>query len=100
MTRIGQNIGYIRVSTVDQNTGRQLEGVDLDETFEEKVSAKDTKRPKLQECLKYLRKGDTLHVHSLDRLARNLEDLLQIVRGLNERGVAVSFHKNNLHFTG
>lgn len=96
----GQNIGYVRVSTIIQNTARQLEGVSLDETFEEKVSAKDTKRPQLQECIKYVRKGDTVHVHSIDRLARNLNDLEKIVKTFNDKGVSVHFHKESLVFTG
>lgn len=94
------NIGYIRVSTIDQNTSRQLDGVDLDEVFEEKVSAATTKRPKLKECLRFLRRGDTLHVHSIDRLARNLGDLLSILEDLTAKGVAVRFHKESLTFTG
>lgn len=94
------DVGYIRVSSVGQNTLRQLMGVKLDRTFEEKVSAKDMQRPKLQECLSYLREGDTLHVHSIDRLARNLADLQGLVKGLTQRGVAVKFHKENLEFTG
>ncbi len=57
------NIGYKRVSTVDQNTDRQLAGVNLDKVFEDKLSGKDTNRPGLQACLSYLREGDTLHVH-------------------------------------
>ena len=71
----GQDIGYIRVSTIDQNTDRQLEGVALDKTFTDKCSGKSINRPALQECLDYLREGDTLHIHSIDRLARNLVDL-------------------------
>ena len=73
---------YIRVSTLDQNTERQLDGVSLDKTFEDKASGKDTARPKLQEALEYLREGDTLHIHSMDRLARNLDDLKGIVKRL------------------
>ena len=96
----GQNIGYIRVSTIIQNTARQLDGVDLDRIFEEKASGKDAKRPQLQECIKYARGGDTVHVHSIDRLARNLSDLEQIVRTFNEKGVTIHFHKENLVFTG
>ena len=96
----GQNIGYVRVSTIIQNTARQLEGMALDRVFEEKASAKDTKRPELQECMNYARQGDTVHVHSIDRLARNLSDLEQIVRTFNEKGVAVHFHKEKLVFTG
>jgi DNA invertase Pin-like site-specific DNA recombinase len=94
------NIGYIRVSSLDQNTDRQLDGVALDETFTEKASAATTKRPKLEECLRYVRKGDTLHVHSIDRLARNLEDLLSLLKTLTGKGVAVQFHKERLTFTG
>lgn len=96
----GQQIAYIRVSSVGQNTARQLDGVALDKTFEDKVSGKDTNRPALQECLDYLREGDTLHVHSMDRLARNLDDLRRMVKELTGRGVAVKFHKEGLTFTG
>jgi len=94
------NIGYIRVSTVDQNTARQLDGVALQEVFEEKMSAVTTKRPKLKECMRFLRKGDTLHVHSIDRLARNLADLLSVLNDLIKRFVTIKFHKENLTFTG
>lgn len=93
-------VGYIRVSSAIQNTDRQLVGIELDEVFEEKASAKDAKRPVLQDCLRYLRKGDTLHVHSMDRLARNLFDLQHLVGDLTSRGVAVQFHKEALTFTG
>ncbi len=96
----GQHVAYIRVSSVDQNTDRQLSGLSFDETFTDKVSGKDTNRPALTECLRHLRKGDTLHVHSIDRLARNMSDLMNLVRELTERGVAVKFHKENLTFTG
>lgn len=96
----GQHVGYIRVSSVDQSTARQLDGVALDEVFEDKASGKDTHRPALQACLKHLRKGDCLHVHSMDRLARNLVDLLALVKELTGRGVAVQFHKEALTFTG
>jgi len=95
-----QDVGYIRVSTDDQNTARQLDGVALDRTFEDKLSGRDTKRPALQEALAYVREGDTLHVHSIDRLARNLQDLLAVLTDLTGRGVAVKFHKEALAFTG
>ena len=95
-----QDVGYIRVSTDDQNTARQLDGVVLDRTFEDKLSGRDTKRPALQEALAYVREGDTLHVHSIDRLARNLQDLLAVLTDLTGRGVAVKFHKEALNFTG
>lgn len=96
----GQDVGYIRVSTLDQNNARQLEGVALDRTFEDKASGKDVKRPQLDACLVHLREGDTLHVHSMDRLSRNLDDLRKIVKDLTGRGVVVHFHKENLIFTG
>jgi len=93
------HVGYIRVSTVDQNTDRQLDGITVNKTFMEKLSGKDTKRPQLQECLGYLREGDTLHVHSMDRLARNLMDLQGMVETLTGKGITVQFHKENLVFT-
>lgn len=71
----GHNIGYVRVSSIAQNLDRQLDGIKLKRVFTEKASAKDAKRPILKECMGYLREGDTLHVHSIDRLARNLVDL-------------------------
>jgi len=95
-----QRIGYIRVSAIDQNTERQLDGVDVDRTFTEKASGKDTQRPQLKAALEYARDGDTLLVHSMDRLARNAEDLLRIVRELNGRGVSVEFVRNQLTFSG
>lgn len=95
----GQQVGYIRVSTIDQNTQRQLDGVSLDKAFTDKLSGKDTKRPALQDCLGYVRAGDTLHVHSIDRLARNAKDLLSLVETLIAKEVTVKFHTNNLTFT-
>ena len=77
---MGQRIGYQRVSTVDQNTDRQLDGVEMDKVFTDKASGKDTNRPELGRAIDYVRDGDTLVVHSMDRLARNLEDLRRIVR--------------------
>ena len=96
----GQQIGYRRVSSTDQTTARQLDSVELDRAFEDQVSGATTDRPQLRECLAYLREGDTLHVHSIDRLARNLADLQAIVEDLNKRGVSVRFHKESLTFTG
>lgn len=93
-------IGYQRVSTVDQNTDRQLEGVELDKTFTDKASGKDTQRPALAAALDFAREGDTLVVHSMDRLARNVEDLRRMVRELTAQGVAVQFIKEGLTFTG
>jgi DNA invertase Pin-like site-specific DNA recombinase len=96
----GQRIGYKRVSTVDQNTGRQLDGVAVGKVFEDKASGKDTARPQLQAALEFCREGDTLVIHSMDRLARNLSDLLSLVKGLTDRGVAVEFVKEKQTFTG
>lgn len=96
----GQRVGYIRVSTVEQNTARQLDGVPLDKVFEDKASGKSMDRPQLQAALDYLRAGDTLHIHSLDRLGRNLDDLRRIVGNLTGRGVVVKSHKEGLTFTG
>lgn len=96
----GQNVGYVRVSTLLQNTSRQLDGVALHKVFEDHASGKDTARPQLTACLAHLREGDTLHVHSMDRLCRNLDDLRKIVKELTSRGVTVKFHKENLSFTG
>ena len=97
--QVGQQVGYIRVSSIDQNTVRQLDGLSLDKTFTEKLSGKDTQRPVLQECLAYIRDGDTLHVHSIDRLARNAKDLLNLVEEMIGKGVNLKFHKNNLTFS-
>ena len=94
----GQNVAYRRVSTLIQNEERQLEGMEFDEEFTDKASGRDKKRPELERCLKHLRKGDTLHVHSIDRLGRNLSDLLSIVDELVNRDVAVKFYKEGLVF--
>lgn len=95
-----QNVGYVRVSTLIQNTARQLDGVKLDKVFEDKASGKNTDRPQLTACLAHLREGDVLHVHSMDRLARNVDDLRKIVKELTGRGVVVRFHKEGLTFNG
>ena len=95
----GQNVGYIRVSSIDQNTSRQLDGIELDTVFEDHCSGKDTNRPQLQSCMRHLRSGDRLHVHSIDRLARNLKDLQSMVEALTEQGISIQFHKENLVFT-
>lgn len=96
-----QQVGYVRVSTATQNTERQLDGIELDKTFSEKKSAKTAdERKELQACIEYLREGDTLHVHSIDRLARNLADLKMLVTEINVKGASVHFHKENLIFKG
>ncbi|WP_418498396.1 recombinase family protein [Duodenibacillus massiliensis] len=92
-------IGYVRVSTVEQNTARQLVGITLDRVFEEKVSAKNNgNRPVLREMLGFIRDGDDLYVHSMDRLARNLKDLLTLVTTITDKGVTLHFVKENLTF--
>jgi DNA invertase Pin-like site-specific DNA recombinase len=98
--RGGKRIGYVRVSSVDQNTVRQLDGIQVDKKFTDKASGKDTNRPQLKAALDYLRDGDVLVVHSMDRLARNITDLLHTVETLNGRGVVVEFVKEKLIFTG
>ena len=100
MKNKGQKIGYVRVSSVDQNIERQLDGVELDKVFTDKLSGKSVNREGLNDCLDYLREGDTLIVHSIDRLARNLVDLQNIVNGLIDRKISVQFHKENLIFSG
>jgi DNA invertase Pin-like site-specific DNA recombinase len=95
-----KKIGYVRVSGLDQKTDRQLDGEDLDKVFTDKASGKDTHRPQLQAALDYIREGDELVVHSMDRLARNLDDLRRMVQDLTKKGVHVRFVKENLTFTG
>lgn len=96
---IGQTIGYIRVSSLDQNTERQLDGIELDQVFTDKASGKDTDRPQLQAAVKHARAGDTFVIHSMDRLARNSEDMQRIVRELKAKGVTVQFIKEKLTFS-
>jgi DNA invertase Pin-like site-specific DNA recombinase len=96
----GQRLGYIRVSSLDQNTQRQLEDIQVGRMFTDKASGKDTKRPQLEELLKFARDGDTVIVHSMDRLARNLDDLRSLVQKLTNRGARIEFVKENLVFTG
>ena len=96
----GQRIGYIRVSTLDQHTERQLESIEFDKTFTDKASGKDTKRPQLDQLMSFVRSGDTVFVHSMDRLARNLDDLRRIVQTLTGKGARIEFVKEHLTFTG
>jgi DNA invertase Pin-like site-specific DNA recombinase len=96
----GQRIGYIRVSSSDQNPARQLEQVQLDKEFTDKASGKNSQRPELEALLTYAREGDTVLVHSMDRLARNLDDLRSIVQKFTARGVRIEFVKESLIFTG
>jgi DNA invertase Pin-like site-specific DNA recombinase len=83
----GKIIGYVRVSTFDQNPERQLEGIPVD-------------RPAFEELMAYVREGDQVIIHSMDRLARNLDHLRQVVNRLTTQGISVRFLKENLTFTG
>jgi len=96
----GQRVGYTRVSSLDQNADRQLDGVALDRVFTDSASGRSTARPELEALLAFVRDGDTVLVHSMDRLARNLDDLRALVRTLTARGVRVQFAKEQLMFTG
>jgi len=93
-------VAYRRVSTTDQKTDRQLAGKSFDKEFEDKASAKDVKRPQLQAMIEFVREGDTVVVHSIDRLARNLADLEQLIAQLTGKGVTVEFRKESLTFSG
>ena len=93
-------IGYKRVSAADQRTDRQLDGIELDKVFEDQASGKNTERPQLQLLMDYARDGDTIVVHSMDRLARNLKDLQNLITHFNGKGAAVRFLQENLTFTG
>jgi len=96
----GQQVGYVRVSSLDQNPARQLDGVAVDRTFTDSASGRSTARPQLEAMLAFVRHGDTALVHSMDRLARNLDDLRALVCTLTTRGVRVQFVKEQLTFTG
>ena len=96
----GQRVGYTRVSTLDQTTGRQLDGIQLDRIFTDRLSGKDLHRPQLDAMIGFVRDGDTVLVHSMDRLARNLDDLRSTVRTLTGKGVRVEFVKEQLTFSG
>ena len=96
----GQSIGYVRVSSIDQNDDRQLAGMELDRLFTDKTSGKDTNRPGFMTMMQFVREGDLVVVHSMDRLARNLDDLRRVVRELTAKGVRVQFVKENLTFSG
>ncbi len=95
----GQTVGYIRVSSVGQNTACQLDGLPLDKVFQDKCSGSDTNRPALQAMLSHVREGDTVLVHEISRLARNTADLLALVKQLTDKGVSITFKKEGLTFT-
>jgi len=92
-------IAYVRVSTVEQNEARQLEGLkkcDIDKWFTEKVSAKNTNRPQFQLMMEFAREGDTIYIHDFSRIARSTKDLLDIVEQLNVKGVHLVSSKENI----
>ena len=92
-------LGYVRVSTVEQNESRQMvtmEKYNVEKIFQEKVSAKDTNRPQLQELLDYAREGDTIIIHDFSRLARSTKDLLEIVELLEGKGITLISSKENI----
>jgi DNA invertase Pin-like site-specific DNA recombinase len=96
------NVAYVRVSTVEQNEARQVEALEkykIEKWYTEKVSAKDTNRPKLQEMIDFVREGDVIHIHDFSRLARSTRDLLNIVDLLNEKNVGLVSNKENLDTT-
>ena len=93
------NIAYVRVSTVEQNEARQKEALEqhgIDKWFIEKVSAKDTNRPKLRELLEFAREGDTIFIHDFSRLARSTKDLLEIMEVLTSKGVNLKSNKEDI----
>ena len=96
----GQRIGYVRVSTFEQNAQRQLDEIPVDRLFTDQASGKDTQRPELETMLAFVREGDTVVVHSMDRLARNLDDLRRLVQQLTRRAIRIEFVKEGLTFTG
>jgi len=96
----GKRIGYKRVSTIEQNTDRQLINIALDKIFVDKASGKSTERPALNNLLEYVRDDDQVFVHSIDRLARNLKDLESLIQQFNEKGSSITFVKENLTFSG
>lgn len=91
-------VAYIRVSTIEQNTARQeeaMKGMGIEKTFIEKASAKDTNRPQLLSMIDFIREGDVVYVESFSRLARSTEDLLNIVKSIQEKGATIISLKEN-----
>ncbi len=94
----GQKIGYKRVSTTEQKTDRQLESLQLDKVFEEKISGKDTKRPQLEAMLDHIREGDHVYIHELSRLGRSMIDLYRLVEKILQKGVIITFLKEKITY--
>lgn len=96
---VNMNIAYVRVSTIEQNEERQIQGLEkhgIEKWFIEKASAKDTNRPKLKELLDFAREGDTIYIHDFSRLARSTTDLLQIVEQLQAKAISLVSNKENI----
>ena len=93
-------VGYTRVSSFEQNASRQLENQKIEKLFADVVSGKNTERPQLQALLEFVREGDVVLVHSMDRLARNLDDLRLLVKSLTNKGIHIQFIQENIVFTG
>ena len=89
-------VGYIRVSSVDQNDSRQLDGMEFDRVYREKVSGRKREREQLDICIDFMRDGDHLFVHEISRLARNQRDFQNIVHELLNKGVSITFVKENI----
>ena len=92
-------VGYVRVSTTEQNTARQeslMESLGVEKIYIEKVSGKSKDRPKLQEMMSFVREGDTLIVESISRFARNTRDLLDLVEQLKKKKVEFVSKKENI----
>lgn len=95
-------VGYVRVSTAEQNPARQeelMKHFGVDKVFSEKISGKDTNRPQFKEMLSFLREGDTLYIESFSRLSRSTRDLLDTVNTLNEKGVSLVSDKEKIDTT-
>jgi DNA invertase Pin-like site-specific DNA recombinase len=96
----GHRIGYVRVVEFDQSVDRHLQGVLLDKVFTDKASGKDVNGAQRDAMLSFIREGDAVVVHSMDSLARNLDDLRKLVLSLTKRGIRIEFVKESLAFTG
>jgi DNA invertase Pin-like site-specific DNA recombinase len=95
-----KQLGYKRVSSIDQNEDRQLDGIKLDKIYIDKMTGSVRERPQLDALIDYARDGDVIHVHSIDRLARDLRHLQEIVELLISNGVTIKFHSESLTFNG
>lgn len=96
------NFFYTRVSTIAQNDERQFDGFEIDPDclYQDKISGSKKSRPELDLLLRVIRKGDTVNIWSIDRAARNLQHLLEIIESINNKGATVHFHKEGLLFNG